>query len=244
LLLDDWTTWHDGKQAVLADIQYPFIGSGSSPAPAPTNTPTKAPVQPTNTPTKAPVLPTSTPTQAPVQPTSAPTQAPGSTLVLADFENRKVNFNVFNDWNSSISRKVVKPGMVDKYSLEVQYKVAEHGWAGVDLSYDRAQDWTAYTHLNFVFRGTASRNDIRVEILDNRAANSNWDTAERFEYIFKDDFTGWRQFKIPFSSFARRGDWQPEGAPNDGFNRTVWGFNLSPLHGWGSFRVDQFELSR
>jgi endoglucanase len=60
LLLDDWTTWHDGKQAVLAGIQYPFIGSGSL-APAPTATK----FQPTNTPTKAPVQPTSTPTKAP-----------------------------------------------------------------------------------------------------------------------------------------------------------------------------------
>jgi endoglucanase len=251
LLLDDWVTWHDGKQSVLAGIQYPFIDSGSSPAPAPTatrisptSTPTSAPVQPTNTPTKAPVQPTSTPTKAPVQPTSTPTQAPASTLVLANFENGKVsNFGDFKDWNSSISRRAVKPGMFDKYAMEVTYRIADHGWAGVHRTYSQVQNWTTYTHFNFGFRGTASGNWIRLEILDNRS-NNNLDTAERFEYIFKDDFTGWRQFKIPFTSFNRRGDWQPDGAPNDGFNRTVWGFNISPLHGQGSFQVDQFEVSR
>jgi hypothetical protein len=127
--------------------------------------------------------------------------------------------------------------------MEVQYKVAENGWAGVDRSFSEARDWTAYTHFSFGFQGTGSGNRIRVEILDNRG-NSTYDTAERFEYIFTDDFTGWRIIKIPFSSFWRRGDWQPDGAPNDGFNLKVWGFNLSPLNGWGSFRVDQFELTR
>jgi endoglucanase len=242
LLLDDWTTWHDGKQTVLAGIQYPFIGSGSSPAPAPTATK----VSPTNTPTGSPVQPTITPTKAPVQPTSTPTNAPVQPLVqvLADFESGKASiFNVFRDANSSISRKAVRPGMYGRYAMEVQYKVAENGWAGVDRSFSEARDWTAYTHFSFGFQGTGSGNRIRVEILDNRG-HSTYDTAERFEFIFTDDFTGWRIIKIPFSSFWRRGDWQPDGAPNDGFNLKVWGFNLSPLNGWGSFRVDQFELTR
>jgi endoglucanase len=233
LLLDDWVTWHDGKQAVLAGIQYPFIGSGS---PAPVPTATNAPVQPTSTPTKALILPTSTPTNAP--PTT-------SSLLLANFENGKTNnFNIFKDWNSSVSKRAVKPGMYDKYAMEVKYQIADHGWGGVDRSYSRAQDWTAYTHFNFGFRGTGSGNLIRIEILDDRAPNSTSDTSERFEYAFTDNFTGWRLFEIPFSSFTRRGDWQPEGAPNNGFNQIVWGFNLSPVSGWGSFRVDHFELTR
>jgi hypothetical protein len=45
------------------------------------------------------------------------------------------------------------------------------------------------------------------------------------------------------SSFVRRVDWQPQGAPNDGFSGTqIWGFNFSPINGHGSFQVDGIQL--
>jgi hypothetical protein len=79
--------------------------------------------------------------------------------------------------------------------------------------------------------------------LDNRSEGSNGDTAERFEYKFSDNFNGWRTFNLPWNAFARRSDWQPEGAPNDGLGlRNIWGFNISPVNGWGSFQVDNIKL--
>jgi hypothetical protein len=232
LLLDDWVTWHDGKQAVLAGSNIPLLAL-AAPAPVPTAT---------NAPDNQPARQRSAPHLANQHAYQCTPDHFFAAWPILKWETN--NFNIFKDWNSSISKRAVKPGMYDKYAMEVKYQIADHGWGGVDRSYKRAQDWTAYTHFNFGFRGTGSGNLIRIEILDDRAPNSTSDTAERFEYIFTDDFTGWRLFKIPFSSFTRRGDWQPEGAPNDGFNQIVWGFNLSPVSGWGSFRVDHFELTR
>ncbi|HSH83230.1 MAG TPA: carbohydrate binding domain-containing protein, partial [Herpetosiphonaceae bacterium] len=47
------------------------------------------------------------------------------------------------------------------------------------------------------------------------------------EYKLTDNFVGWKRYDIPWSGFTRRADWQPAGAPNDGFTRTgVGGYNL------------------
>lgn len=45
------------------------------------------------------------------------------------------------------------------------------------------------------------------------------DTAERFESRFSDNFSGWREITLPFSSFRRAGE-QPAGAPKDGLTLT------------------------
>ena len=53
------------------------------------------------------------------------------------------------------------------------------------------------------------------------------DTAERFEYRFKDTVADWRHFTIPFTAFERATDYQPDDAPNDGLNLTsVWGYSI------------------
>jgi endo-1,3-1,4-beta-glycanase ExoK len=83
-----------------------------------------------------------------------------------------------------------------------------------------------------------------IEILDNRQWGTNTDTAERFEYKFTDNFNGWKTFNLPWNDFVRRSDWQPEGAPSDGLGLSaVWGFNLSPVNGQGSFQVDEVKLT-
>ena len=84
---------------------------------------------------------------------------------------------------------------------------------------------------------------MRLEILDNRAVGSTSDTSERYEYHFTDNFLGWRTFSLPWSSFTRRSDWQPVGAPNNGLTLSqVWGYDFSSLSGSGAFALDQNQL--
>jgi beta-glucanase (GH16 family) len=53
------------------------------------------------------------------------------------------------------------------------------------------------------------------------------DTAERFDATFVDNFTGWQQVELPFSSFTRSAA-QPAGAPNDGLTLSeVWGYGFT-----------------
>ena len=99
--------------------------------------------------------------------------------------------------------------------------------------------------IEFWFNGSNTGATIRLEISDNRPVGSTTDTAERFEYKFVDNSTGWRFFSVPWGSFARRTDWQPVGAPNDGFTLTqIWGLNFSPISGAGSFQLDQVQLMK
>ena len=90
-------------------------------------------------------------------------------------------------------------------------------------------------------------NDTIIELTPTgrRAAGSTTDTAERFEYKFVDNWMGWRYISVPWSSFTRRADWQPAGAPNDGFTLTqVWGFNFAPISGSGYFQLDQVQFMK
>lgn len=53
------------------------------------------------------------------------------------------------------------------------------------------------------------------------------DTAEQFDANFTDNFSGWQEVVIPFTSFTRSYE-QPAGAPNDGLGlNEVWGYGLT-----------------
>lgn len=127
--------------------------------------------------------------------------------------------------------------------MKVDYNIGPGGWGGMERIFAISQNWSSYQKIRFGFYGTNSGATIRFEILDNRMSGSFGDTAERFEYKFTDNFNGWKAFDLPWSAFVRRADWQPQEAPSDGLNLTaVWGFNVSPINGQGSFQVDEVKL--
>ncbi len=105
--------------------------------------------------------------------------------------------------------------------LRVDYSIG--AWGGFTYAFTdgagwRSQDWTNHNALRFWLRGSDTGQIVQVEIFDNRQPDDIADTAERFFYQLLDKSDGWRQYTIPFAHFQRRGDWQPGGAPDDGFN--------------------------
>ncbi len=164
--------------------------------------------------------------------------------MLDDFETGSVSqWAVFKDSNSTVSRRSVSPGRVGNYAMQVDYGMAAGGWGGVEQLYGTPQDWSSSAQIEFWGYGANSGNWLRLEVLDNRADGTTGDTAERFEFRFQDNWSGWKQIVVPWSAFQRRADWQPAGAPNDGFNRDrIHGFNLSLLNGSGGFGLDQIQL--
>jgi hypothetical protein len=53
---------------------------------------------------------------------------------------------------------------------------------------------------------------------------------------------GWKLVEVPFSDFVRRSDFQPEGAPDDGFNLTeVHGYAILFPPDDGVERIDYFD---
>lgn len=166
--------------------------------------------------------------------------------LLAGFENGSSSgWTPFGSPGTGVTPSVVSPGKVGTGAMKVDYGIATGGWGGVAHDFGTPQNWTSYATFRFWFYGNSTGNTIRLEVMDNRAAGGATDTWERFEYRLTDNFTGWKSYDLPWSSFKRRADWQPAGAPNDGFTRSgIGGYNLSPTSGGGSFRVDQVELVR
>src|SRR5258706_5693934 len=154
------------------------------------------------------------------------------------------SWSSFHSSNSSAAISLISPGQVGTFALKLDYSIGSGGWAGAGRIFSAPQNWSLYQSIRFGFYGTNSGSTIRFEILDNCAVGSSGDTAERFEYKFVDNFNGWKTFSLPWTLFARRSDWQPAGAPNDGFNlTTIWGFNFSPLGWQGTFQVDDIKLT-
>jgi len=120
-----------------------------------------------------------------------------------------------------------QPG--DNTLLQVDYDIAGGGWGGFTHAFENenvdtwvSQDWSTYEGISFWLYGTGSGGMINLDIFDNRTTTG--DSCERFTYEFYDNFTGWRYFQIPFTDFVRK-EWQPGGAPNDGFTLTeIWGY--------------------
>ncbi|MEJ2748695.1 MAG: carbohydrate binding domain-containing protein, partial [Anaerolineae bacterium] len=80
--------------------------------------------------------------------------------------------------------------------------------------------------------------------MDNRSDPSS-DTAERFDTVLVDDFSGWQKITIPFTDFSRATDYQPGGAPDDGLTLTeMWGFAIILDGSAGTLRFDDIGLEQ
>ncbi|MCY4538617.1 MAG: family 16 glycosylhydrolase [Chloroflexi bacterium] len=132
--------------------------------------------------------------------------------------------------------------------LRVDYNIG--AWGGFTYAFTDgaswvSQDWTGHNAFQFWLYGNNTGQIVQIELFDNRQPENNADTAERFFYHLLDDYSGWQQFTIPFAYFQRRADWQPGGAPDDGFNLdAVWGVAFGFPGGVGaqSAFLDQVEI--
>jgi len=117
-----------------------------------------------------------------------------------------------------------------EHVLRVDHRIASWGgftqafandaltrWIGIDLS--------PYQGLRFWYQGPGNGDTVQVDLFDNRNPDLTGDSAERWFYRFSDDTSEWRLVEIPFDSFARRTDFQPSGAPDDGLG-------LDEASGW------------
>ena len=167
------------------------------------------------------------------------------TLLIDDFENGlpygkdgnniEVGFVSFRDPNSSvaISTTDTPPAPVpDIAGLNnvLQMDVNVISYAGFVHNFENAtadawipQDWSAYEGISFWLYGNNSDTTMFVDVLDNRNPGSTKDDAERWSIDVKDDFSGWKEIKLPFVDMHRKEI--GNGAPNDGFG-------LTEVHGW------------
>ncbi len=132
--------------------------------------------------------------------------------------------------------------------LKVEYDISNYG--GFTHAFENetatkwiSKDWTAYKGLSFWFYGANSGGQVQVDLFDNRDETATADSAERWYYRFDENFTGWKQFSIPFTDFKRRTDWQPSGAPDDGLGlNKVSGYAFGLPTGKRTNYVDEVTL--
>jgi hypothetical protein len=184
-------------------------------------------------------------------PTTPAVAAPGAADTLADFEGPETPPGFFTfAGGSSVTATAInvgdsdplaRPGQVgDNGVLEVVYGVSDFGGFGDAYQATGPRNWSNYRAFDFWFYGTGSGLTYQAEIFDNRS-DPNTDTSERFDYEFTDSSPGWQYISIPFEDFTRATDFQPGGAPDDGFTLTeIWGWAIVLPMGADIVNFDDF----
>ena len=146
-----------------------------------------------------------------------------------------IGFVIFQGPDSSVAISTTAtppapvPGAVDPNTV-LKMVVNVVSYAGFVHNFENAavdtwvpQDWSAYEGISFWLYGNNSGTTMFVDVLDNRNPGSTKDDSERWSIDIPDNFSGWKEIKIPFASMHRKEI--GNGAPNDGFG-------LTEVHGW------------
>jgi beta-glucanase (GH16 family) len=140
-----------------------------------------------------------------------------------DASGNNVGYIPWGDTAGNVSLRLVDAVRRDQKtrSLTIDFDIA--AWGGFSRLFTdgeswTTQDWTAYNAISFWYMGSNTGAEIQFEVFDNRNPELGGDTAERWFYRFVDNSYSWQLIEIPFVEFARRSDWQPTGALDDGFN--------------------------
>jgi beta-glucanase (GH16 family) len=185
-------------------------------------------------------------------PTPAVAAAPVGPDKLADFEaGLPSNWFTFSG-GSTVATTAIVAGDADLLArpaqsgenglLEVNFDVFDFGGFGGEFASTAPQDWSLTEGFSFWFYGTASGLIYQAEISDNRSDPTS-DTSERFDYEFTDTTPGWQRIFIPWSDFTRATDFQPAGAPDDGFTLTeIWAWAIVLPFGTDLVYFDDFGV--
>ncbi|SEG41729.1 beta-glucosidase [Nonomuraea solani] len=175
-----------------------------------------------------------------------PALAAAEPLTITDFESDGVPTGVYAWGNDAASTPAltVEPGAdrpdapATNRVLKSVYNVSQ--WGGWSHDLPATQDWSPYEGFSFWVNGTGSGQRIFFELKDGGGPAS----SELFESSFTDDTAGWRKVVVPFSSFTRRTDYQPGGAPTDGELDLVaiWGYAMRLPATSGTLTWDEFQI--
>ncbi|MCB8942409.1 MAG: family 16 glycosylhydrolase [Ardenticatenaceae bacterium] len=157
--------------------------------------------------------------------------------VIADFEGGvPAGWFVYGDWGN-ITITITNPTITDTDPLALPGQVGSNDilsvtaniptWAGFGAGLVPTQDWSDYDALSFWYYGQNLSTTHEVEIQtaqgDDRRAT------------FVDDFTGWRQIILPFSTFGPGGAYDVSQVDNWVFvlDGTIGSFKLDHLNTYG-----------
>ncbi|SFY53040.1 glycoside hydrolase family 3 protein [Streptomyces sp. F-1] len=122
------------------------------------------------------------------------------------------------------------------------YDISGYGGFTHDFAADQpAHDWSAHQGIGFWWEGHDTGRKIAFEIKD---GGTNGEASELWTTSFTDDFTGWKQIRLPFGDFTYRTDYQPVGGIDHILGLTrMWGYAVTlPAGAKGEFAMDDVEL--
>ncbi|MEV7158631.1 glycoside hydrolase family 3 N-terminal domain-containing protein [Streptomyces misionensis] len=122
------------------------------------------------------------------------------------------------------------------------YDISGYGGFTHDFAADQpAHDWSAHQGIRLWWEGHDNGRKIAFEIKD---GGTNGEASELWTTSFTDDFTGWKQIRLPFSDFTYRTDYQPVGGIDHVLGLTrMWGYAVTlPAGAKGEFAMDDVEL--
>lgn len=184
--------------------------------------------------------------------TTSPANADTSSLpVVQDFEAANIittanpgilpfGSNATDTPKLAIGDAAGRPGAASgSHALDVPYTVSSYGGFSDDLA--TAQDWSGYGGFSFWVHGGGTGQKVEYEIKD---GGTDGEHSELWQAFFSDDFAGWQQIQTPFSSFVKRTDYQPGGAPSDGVLdlTSMWGFAVNLPQSSGDLQFDDVTL--
>jgi beta-glucanase (GH16 family) len=182
----------------------------------------------------------------------------GGVPQAADAFDNALGFSTWQDGGGALalSAVAIEPGdalalpgqEAALHALRIEHRIASWGGFTQAFADDAMTRWiprdlSGYVGLRFWYAGTGSGGTVQVDLFDNRNPSLTGDSAERWYFRFVDDTTEWRLIEIPFSSFARRTDFQPGGAPNDGLGldeASGWALGFPP--GEGTSHIARVEV--
>ncbi len=156
--------------------------------------------------------------------------------VFADFEGAyPPGWFVYADWGGGATMNLVLATVADTDPEALPGQVGDNGilsatvsipsWGGIGAGISPVQDWSNYDAVSFWFYGENSGTTHEFEIQtiqgDDRRAS------------FVDNFTGWEQIILPFSTFGAGGAYDVSQVDN-------WVFVLDGTV--GSFKLDNLQL--
>ncbi len=132
-----------------------------------------------------------------------------------------------------------RPGSTGTQAMHLVANVTSYG--GFSDDFASSQDWTAYDGFSFWFKGTDTGKSIEFEIKD---GGTDGEHGELWNSHVTDDSTQWKLVRVPFSSFTRRTDFQPSGAPTDGKLQltSMWGWAMNLPSGREEYSIDDVQV--
>jgi hypothetical protein len=169
-----------------------------------------------------------------------PADAP-AVLELTGFETETTGPDFFSSWHGGAST-IAFDIATDQFhggTKSLHFVSTQKDYCGLAIVLGEGKsDWSAYSALHFWMYGANSGKSFILYLEEDKKEQIVAATVT-------DDFTGWKEFVLPFAGFKSRTDYQASDAVVDRkFEPNVKTIQIGPGSGDSAFYLDDFSLTK